>query len=187
MRAPRRRRAAAGFTLLELVVALAVLALATMIASRLLLESQLRLAHAARRALDPAATIALEQVRADVRASAGVPARDFEWSWEPLVLAGHPAGEVRYRKLGADLVREIYAGGGALPSSERVVVRGVKVWRWRRLRGVPLPLVEIELGFRETPRLGLLAAAGQRAAEVSTLRSRRVVVSPRQAGGKRGW
>lgn len=175
-----RRRAAGGFTLLELLFSFLILGTVMLIASQLLIESQMRLSHSARRALEPAATLALEQIRADVRASASVPAGDHEWNWAPLVLVGHPAGTVRYEKQGSELVRSL-AGG------ERIVMREVNVWRWRRVRGVPLPLVEIELGHRETPRLRRRIAGGQREAPLPILRSHLISVSPRQAGGKRGW
>ena len=175
-----RRRPAGGFSLLELLVTFALLGTVMLLASRLLLESQARMSHSARRALEPAATLALEQIRADVRASARVAARGYEWNWAPLVLAGHPAGTVRYEKRGSELVRSLAAG-------ERAVLRGVNVWRWRLVRGLPLPLVEIDLGTRETPRLGLLAASGTREAPLPVLRRHLISVSPRQAGGKPGW
>lgn len=185
MRDRRHRRwAAGGFSLLELLFTFVILGAVMLMASRLLVESQLRLSHSARRALEPAAILALKQIRADVRSSARVPSRDFEWNWAPLVLAGHPAGTLRYEKLGSELVRGLSGGPGA---GERVVMRGVDVWRWRLVRGMPLPLVEIDLGYRETPRLGLLVAGGQREAPLPVLRRHLISVSPRQAGGKRGW
>ncbi len=178
-RRPLRRQHAAGFSLLELLVSFTILMLAMMIAGRLLLESQARLAHSARQAMEPVATIALKQIRADVRAAGRVPATDFEWSWRPLVLLDHPAGTVRYEKAGTDLVRSLGDG-------RRIVMREVTIWRWRLSRDAPLPLVEIELGHRVIPRLALLAAAGQREAPILVTRSHLVAASPRQAG-RTGW
>lgn len=183
----RRPPGAAGFTVLEMLVSFVVLAVAMTIASSLLLESQRRLAHSARRALEPTAAIALDQIRADVRASRGILASDFEWTWDPLVLSGHPAGTVRYEKRGAELVRRIFDRYGTPQGSGRVILLEVTVWRWRLDRTAPLPLAEIELGHRETPPLGRLAAGGQREAPISLNRSHLISVSPRQAGGKRGW
>ncbi len=174
-----------GFSLLELLFSFTILLIAMMIAGRLLLEAQARMAHSARQALEPVAAIALKQIRADVRASGRVPALDYEWSWEPLVLLGHPAGTVIYERVDSDLVRIVDAGAAAEPV-ERVVMGALSVWRWRLAPGTPLPLVEIELGQREISRFALLAAAGQREAPIPVTRSHLLAVSPRQAG-KRGW
>ncbi len=182
---PDRRRTA-GFSLLELLFSLAILSIAMSIAAQLLLEAQLRLAHSAERALDPQSTLALKLLRADIRASVAVSATDSEWSWDPLSLVGHPVGSVRYQKVGSDLVRRI-GGMGGQPSSERTVLRDVTVWRWRIDPTAPLQLVEIELGHRETPRLGSFSAGGERIAIVPITRRHRVAASPRRAGGKDGW
>lgn len=174
---------AAGFTVLELLVSFTILVAAMTLAGRLLLESQARMAHSARRALEPALEIALKQLRADVRAAARVPALDHAWSWEPLILIGHPAGTVTYERLDGDLVRSV---GGGPEAGRRAVMRSVSVWRWRLAPDAPLPLVEIELGHREIPRFALLAAAGQREAPIPVTRSHLLAVSPRQAG-RTGW
>ncbi len=176
---------ARGFTVLELLISFAILLIATMIAGRLLLEAQARMAHSARQALEPVTAIALKQIRADVRASGKVPAFDREWNWAPLVLLDHPAGTVIYQRSGTDLVRIVDAGGGTEPV-ERIVMGSVSIWRWRLAPGVPLALVEIELGRREIPRFALLAAAGQREAPIPVTRSHFLAISPRQSG-RSGW
>ncbi len=181
-----RRKGAAGFSVLELLVSFVVLAIAMTLASELMLESQARLAHAARQAMDPVADLTLKQIRADVRASTQVAASDHEWNWTPLILTGHPVGAVQYEKIGTDLVRKI-AGTAAAPGGQRVVMQHVRVWRWRVSQGVPLPLIEIELAHRVTPRLGLLSAAGRREAPILESRSHRVAVSPRRVAGRSGW
>lgn len=182
-RAPsaHRRR---GFSLLEVVISVAILSIALLIASRLLLESQMRMAHSSRRALDPVGDVAVEQIRADVRAGAEVSPRDYEWTWMPLEILGHPAGTVRYEKVGSELVRRVE---GDTLEGQRTLLTGVRVWRWRLRRDIPLPLVEIELGYQETARLGPLAAGGTREASAPVTRTQLISVSPRQAGGKRGW
>ncbi len=171
--------------MLELLVSFAILLVAATLAGGLMLEAQARMAHSARRALEPVTQIALKQIRADVRAAGDVPAFDRLWSWDPLVLFDHPAGTVTYERVGTDLVRTVDAGDGAEPG-ERVVLRAVSIWRWRLSPSAPLPMVEIELGRREIPRLALLAAAGQREAPVAVTRSHLLSISLRQAG-KTGW
>ncbi len=165
--------------LLELLISFAILLIAMTLAGRLLLESQARMAHSARRALEPAAQLALKQIRADVRAAAGVGSPDHLWSWQPLVLVGHPAGAVVYRRSGSELVREV--GGGRRP-----VMRSVSVFRWRLSQGAPRPLVEIELSHQEIPRFALLAAAGQREAPIPVTRSHLLAVNPRRSA-RNGW
>lgn len=183
MRQPKR--ICSGFTVLELLFSFVILLIAMMIAGRLLLEAQARMAHSARQALEPVAPIALKQIRADVRASGRVPAFDNEWNWQPLVLLDHPAGTVSYERNGTDLVRRVDVGGSSEPV-ERTVLGAVSIWRWRIAPSAPLPLVEIELGQREIPRFALLAAAGQREAPIPITRSHLLTISPRQVG-RRGW
>ncbi len=185
MKLPATSHAARGFSVLELLISFVILLIATMIAGRLLLEAQARMSHSARQALEPVADIALKLIRADVRSAGRVPILDHEWSWEPLVLLGHPAGTVTYERTDGDLVRTVDAGDGSEPG-ERVVMRSVSIWRWRLAPDAPLPLVEIELGRREIPRFTLLAAAGQREAPIPVTRSHLLAISPRQVS-KRGW
>ncbi len=186
IRCRRDSLSVSGFTLLELLVSFVILAIALMIAGRLLLESQARMAHSARQAMEPVAMIALKQIRADVRTSGHVPASDYHWSWQPLILLDHPVGTVTYKRVGRDLVRTVDAGDGSESGSERIVLREVSVWRWRLSAEAPLPLVEIELGHREIPRFALLAAAGQREAPIPLTRGYLLAVSPRRAG-RTGW
>ncbi len=183
----RRQSSASGFTVLELLISFVILMVATTLAGQLLLESQARMAHSMRRALEPVVPIALKQIRADVRASGHVPALDQEWSWEPLVLLDHPAGTVTYERVDSDLVRTVDTGEtGSESGGERIVLRSLSIWRWRLSPGSPLPLVEIELGHLETPRFSRLAAAGQREAPYPMTRSHLMAVGPRQAG-RTGW
>ena len=151
----------AGFSLLELVFAFLIAATALVLAARLLLEAESRMAHAARRALDPAAEIVRQQLRADLMAAAGVRRPSTSgWSWDPLVLDRHPAGRMRYLKEGRELVCEVTSGAGA--PARRTVLRAVTTFRWRLRDGS----VEVDLGHRVTPRLGRLAAGGVREAPI---------------------
>jgi type II secretory pathway component PulJ len=170
----------AGFSLLELMFAFLISLTALLLASRLLLEAESRMAHAARQALDPVGEITRQQLRADLRAASGarVPITPG-WSRNPLVLDGHPAGRVRYEKDGSELVRRVDAGGG--PPVRRVVLQAVTTFRWRLADGS----VEIDLGHRVTPRLGRLAAGGVREAPLPSEERRRFRVTPRGQGGRR--
>lgn len=168
-----------GFSLLELLIAFLISLTALLLAGRLLLEAEVRMAHAARQALDPVGEIARQQLRADLRAAAGVRgAPTFGWSWDPLVLDQHPAGKVRYRKTGSELVREVDPGVGG--PQGRVVLQAVTTFRWRLRHGS----VEVDLGHRVTPRLGRLVSGGVREAPLPVVDRRLLRVTPRGNGGR---
>lgn len=182
----RRAASSAGFSVLEMLVSFTVLMVAVSLAADLMLESQSRIAHSARQALDPVAELALAQVRADVRSSTRVVGSDLLWSWAPLTLTGHPVGTVQYEKVGTDLVRKIVPGGGG-EGSERIVLRQVTIWRWRLSSAAPLQLIELELAHREAPRISTLSAAGRRQAAIPPSRLYRLVIGPRLSAGRTTW
>ncbi len=185
MRHDRRR----AFSLLELLIAFAISIVALSIATQLLLEAHRRLEHESRRALDPAAPLAVKQLRADVRASSGAVGGDDLWSRSGLELRGHPAGRLRYEKAGQELVRILLPRRVEDEQTQRTVLTDVTTFRWRLQRLLPgsrVPLLEIELGYRETGRLGLLQGAAQRSAFPVHL-TRRLLVVPRHPGAKRWW
>jgi len=182
----RRWRRQAGFSLLELLFVFVISITALLLASELLVEAQVRMAHAAREALDPVGELAAEQLRADLRAAAGVRVPlTSGWSRDPLVLLDHPAGPVRYVETGSRLVRELDRGGGDV--ARRTVLHAVTTFRWRlgqtRFGG---RTVIVDLRHRETPRLGLLAAGGTREAPIPEEHRLLFRVRPRGGGG-RSW
>lgn len=175
---------AAGFSLLELLFTLLIAATALLLASRLLLESQSRMSHAARQAADPVGEIARRQIRADLRACGGVRTglTATLWSRAALELRGHPAGAVRYEKAGSELIRVVAAGS---EPARRTVLLGVTTFRWRVKSGrLGRSSVEIDLGFRVTPRFGPLAVGGVREAPIPEEDRRVFRVTPRGVGGQ---
>ena len=149
---PRQRpgdRSAAGYTLVEMLVALVVLTVVLALAAGLLREAAWALAGAAREARAPLAPLAAATLRRDVRASAGVAPHPLAtpgsslWLSDPLVLLGHPAGRVVYALEGDRLVRRVLPADGGAPR-QRDLLRDVTVWGWR------LPaagLVEVRAAF----------------------------------------
>ncbi|MEE8525725.1 MAG: prepilin-type N-terminal cleavage/methylation domain-containing protein [Thermoanaerobaculia bacterium] len=172
----RRRPRAAGFTVLELLVALAVSVVALALASGLLLESQSRMAHAARQALDPVGEIAGQQLRADLRSADGVyGGSSSSWSRDPLILGGHPQGDLRFEKQDDVLYRRTANG-------RRPLLRSVTTFRWRHRDGS----IEIDLRWRVTRRWGPLAAGGVRELPIPAAEKLLFRVTPR-GGGSRQW
>lgn len=116
-RVPRGRRrprsAAAGFTLVELVVSLALLALGVAISAQLLGESQQMLIDAGSEVLDPAAALVATRLRNDVLGATGaVAAQNPDLSCAYLELVGEPPGPIFYRLTGGALVRTVLAADG---------------------------------------------------------------------------
>ncbi len=137
---------APGFTLLELLVSLAVFTLALLLALELLLAAQTRLQIAAEQLLAPAGALAVEQLRADLRAASGIDAWSVGWSTGPLVLVGHPAGDVSYAVVDRQLIRWL-AESASGKTGERLVLSQVTGWRWRwRGRSIEVDLRYQELG-----------------------------------------
>ncbi len=140
----------AGFTLVELVVATAVLLFAVLLACELFDESGRLLHHSVRRALDPSDLIAAELLRNDLRGSAapGIVALRFEHS--ELELLTEADGKVVWmRSDDGVLVRQ--AGG-----VEHGYVQGVRSFRWRPLGDA----VEVWVEYRaSSPYLRQLAGS----------------------------
>lgn len=186
------RSSAAGFTLVEMLVALGVLTVALALAAGLLREAAWTLAGAAREARAPLAPLAAATLRGDVQASARIAPHPLAipgstlWLSDPLVLVGHPAGSVVYAWEGDRLVRRVLPPGGGEPR-ERDLLRDVTVWGWR------LPaagLVEVHAAFaRPAPPGGLrhrrfltgttAGGAGDRTVWLQA--------APRAAPGSTGW
>jgi prepilin-type N-terminal cleavage/methylation domain-containing protein len=183
---------AAGFTLVEMLVALVVLTVALALAAGLLREAAWSLAGAAREARAPLAPLAAATLRRDVQASArsaphplAVPGSTL-WLSDPLVLVGHPAGSVVYAREGDRLVRRVLPPDGGEPR-ERDLLRDVTVWGWR------LPaagLVEVHAAFAPPAPPGGLrhrrfltgTTAGGAGDRTVWLRA-----APRAAPGGTGW
>ena len=128
------RRGEAGFTLVELAVATAVLLLAVLLACDLLDESGRLLHHSVRRARDPWTVLAAEVLRNDLRGADPtriVSTRRFPAFEERRDLALRTADGlvVWSRTSDGQLVR----GVAARPS--RAYLRDVRSFRWRRLKG----------------------------------------------------
>jgi prepilin-type N-terminal cleavage/methylation domain-containing protein len=103
-----------GFTLIEMVVSMVLLAVAVGIAAELLGETQQMLVDAGHEALDPAAALIATRLRADVQgAAAAVAVQNPDLSCSFLELFGHPSGPIVYRIDAGDLVRSVVTANGA--------------------------------------------------------------------------
>ena len=104
---PASRRPAAGFGLVEMLVALLLMILAITLAAQLLGEAQQMMVDAAQQALDPAAAQVATRLTVDaLGATSAVALQNPDLSCASLELLGGPAGPVVYVLAGGSLVRE---------------------------------------------------------------------------------
>lgn len=186
----RRRRASPagdpGFTLVETLVALALLSLALTVAALLLQESARTFAEVSRDQRDAPAPLLIARIRADVLSSASVriePGPDG--SLERIVLEGHPAGRVAYRRAGDELVREVLDESGRPRRPGAPLWRGVRGWSCRPA-GPRLLRLEVRYD-RPVLRPGALGGPRPRPGETETA-SEVLYLAPRAAGlGEEGW
>lgn len=171
-----RRRREAGFTLVELAVATAVLLLAVLLACQLLDESGRLLQHSVRRALDPSDLIAAELLRNDLRGSAPPGVTDPQFVHWQLELATEDGRVVWMRSDDGVLVRR--AGG-----VEHGYVQGVRSFRWRPLGNA----VEVWVEYRtSSPYLRQLAGSLPRS-DPGVDEEIHLLVVTRGGGGVERW
>lgn len=118
-------RSGAGFSLLELLVSMALVLLALALGAQLLLESQRTFALSGRAAREPLAGYAQAQLTADARNASGVAAGPGG----VLLLTGNRVGTLRWERRGDELLRTVLDPTGKV-LSRRPVLRRVTGWSW---------------------------------------------------------
>ena len=150
-----------GFTLVEVVITLGVLAIGLALASRLLIESQLGLVRTAAELGNPMPRYALERLRSDLAQAEAVPAA---LPVPPGVAIVGPAAHLpRWwsRRMGrsdaGEVERTIFDSAGR-PAVRHVALRDVAEWRWRPATS---RLVDVEVRYRarDTSRVPLADVA----------------------------
>ena len=123
--------AQAGFTVIEMVVTLGVVAIGLALASRLLIESQLGLARTSAEIANPLPGYALTLLRSDLEQAAPIPPMAPVWRSTPLVLS-FPSGErVAWVGTEAGAIERVILDAVGRPRVRHVVLRSVVDWRWR--------------------------------------------------------
>jgi prepilin-type N-terminal cleavage/methylation domain-containing protein len=178
----RRWRGQAGTTLVELLVALVVLAVGLALAAGLLIQSYRMLAQSGIEMRDPAAELAMNQLRADLQGASRVVDGSLlaGWSRDHLVLVLPGRGPVLYERAGDRLVRRARDD-----ASGRTVLDGLVSWRW--VEEAPR-LVTVEVVYEGHARRsqGVVSPQGP-VATPSTWHTRRLRVALRGGGLGRGW
>jgi prepilin-type N-terminal cleavage/methylation domain-containing protein len=125
-RSGRPARREAGFTLVEMLVALLLLVLALALAAQLLGETQQMMADATRQALDPAAAQVAMRLRTDVLGATGAMAvPNPDGSCALLELLGSPEGTIAYVLTQGSLTRTVVGGGGIVLGSSPLLPNAV--------------------------------------------------------------
>ncbi len=168
---------ARGFTLLEVVVALALLAGVVLLAARMLAATRRMEASASVVAAGPRLGVLGAQLRRDLESAVGAPGSGGRWSALalPLVLADGSA--VSYDFDGEALRRTVLVPDGTTRS--RVLVRGLRSFRWR---GVHHRAVDVKVSF-PVPELAERRTAADRGRTTTWW----IRVAPRGAGWARRW
>lgn len=171
-------RGGAGFSLVELLVALVILLIGLALAAEIGVRARAILARSVRDALHPPIAAVLARLRTDVQGAERFDPPGFSspsgWTEERLVLRGAP-GTVVYRMESRVLERVVLDEKGE-ETARLPLVRDGAAWRWR---AIDSGLVEISIVYLAEP--GAPGAAGQ-AIRRDTLR-----LATRGAPGRWGW
>jgi prepilin-type N-terminal cleavage/methylation domain-containing protein len=151
------RQGSVGFSLVEVVLTMAVLAVALALAGRLILESQLGLVRAQAELLNPLPRYALARLRADLETASDVAAILPGWRSSPLLLSLAGGERVAWQQSGAALERLVVDGAGAV-LVRHVALRDVAGWRWREV-SPGLIDVEVTTLARDTAAVPLVGVA----------------------------
>ncbi len=122
-------RRQSGATLVELLVALALLSSIAVLSAQLVIQSTKLMATAARASRNPDLVIATEWIRRDLYEARSVIGDDLGWSDGPLVATKQNGGWLAIAPFEGKLIRTNAPPGA--PPDNRVILRGVKGWRWR--------------------------------------------------------
>lgn len=173
----------AGFTLVELLISLVVMALALALAAQVMMEGAQMLTDAAAEQADAPMPLVAIRLRSDIRAAAGAEVLPG-LEGPALFLPGHPAGLVVYQKVGDELRRTVVDETGKVRGSAPAL-RGVTAWT---CAAIPPGLVAVTLSHRRSAiRGGPLPALPGRRGPRSEERTETFLVAPRGAGLGSGW
>ena len=151
-----------GFSLVEVVITLGVLAIGLALAGRLLIESQLGLVRTAAELGNPMPRYALERLRSDLAQAEAVPAALPValpvWRSSALLLIFPGGGRVEWSRSDAGEVERTIFDSAGRPAVRHVALRDVAEWRWRPATS---RLVDVEVRYRarDTSRVPLADVA----------------------------
>ena len=119
-----------GVTLIELLVAVALLGSIAVLSAQLVIQSTKLMDTTARASRNPDLVLATEWIRRDLYEARMVMGVDLGWSDGPLVMATQNGGWLALAAFEGKLER-INVQPGSLIPEDRVILQGVVNWRWR--------------------------------------------------------
>jgi prepilin-type N-terminal cleavage/methylation domain-containing protein len=119
-----------GMTLLELLVAIALLSVVAVLSAQLVIQSTKLIDSTARATRNPDLLIAGQWLRRDLYEAVSVIGVGEGWNDQPLVLVAQSGSWTAFAAVDGELVRT-GAQPGTSPSDTRVLLRGLLGWRWR--------------------------------------------------------
>lgn len=119
-----------GVSLVELLVALALLGTVAVLSAQLVIQSTKLMDTSARASRNPDLVIATEWIRRDLYEAVSVVGGTMGWSGDPMVAMNQNGGWVAHAVVEGRLVRTNAPPGG-VPTDSRVIMNGVVGWRWR--------------------------------------------------------
>lgn len=170
-----------GATLVELLVALALLSTIAVLSAQMVIQSTKLIDTTARASRNPDLVIAMEWIRRDLYEATSVFGEDLGWTEGPLVIVTQNGGWVSVSSFEGGLVRTNAPPGSLLPDS-RVLLRGVVGWRWRVKEGGAVQIV-LEAFANPHAHQNLTGAASFRLER----RSERLTMALRGRPGRAAW
>ena len=173
-----------GFSLVEVLIALALFLLAAAFVAQLLMETSQQLADAAAEQVEAPMPLVRARLRADVQASEN--AACVYWpdkTPKEAQMLRHPTGTIVYRVDRGVLWRRTLDDHGKV-LGEGPVLRGVESWSC--LAGGGLIWIELKYDRRAVRRTPLVVAPEARG-PLSETRVETLLVAPRGAGLEAGW
>lgn len=181
----RKRSCQAGFTLVELLIAMVLLALALAIAAQLLLEASKLFAETSGEALETPVPLAIARIRNDIQGAISVmPLRDEEGTLVQVAIQGY-AGQIFYSREGGTLYRT-FVPPDELPQDPAPLWREVTGWSCDLIPGTKLIDLEVVYTRRSTARTPLPPLPVDRGPLTETL-TQRMFLLPRGAGLEGTW
>lgn len=179
------RRRGRGFSLLEIMVSLAVVAVVLTLATRLIVEVQLAAVEWRRTLRDPMPQLTTQLLRTDIQRSSRLLSAV---SLEPAgtMALELPGGrQILYAKESNRLTRSLIAVDGEEIGS-RTVMSPISLWRWRHL-GSGLIQVEITYQLHRDPGSRRLGGTGRLRAGLPSTELLRMRFALRATPGRQSW